>query len=343
MRVFFLALLIPLTMASCKQRKKSNDYEKTSKYPTIGTIERLDSSLDKLISPDAVIEVIGEGLTWSEGPLWIPGKKWVLCSDVAENKIYKWSEENGLEVYLEKSGFTGESTDSREQGSNGLTLDAEGNLILCQHGDRRVARMNTSLENPSSGFTTMADSYQGKRLNSPNDLTFDSQGNLYFTDPPFGLSEAMMEDPKKELSFQGVFRLSKDGLLTLLTDELSRPNGLALSPNEKTLYVANADGERAIWMAYPLNEDGTLGKGKVLYDATPLVGKEPGFPDGIKVDRHGNVWTAGPGGLWIFDASGKVLGKIKTGEWVSNCNFDEKQETIYLTADDYLMRVKLRP
>ena len=298
--------------------------------------------MDKVISTEAVIEQIGEGLVWSEGPLWLPSKRWLLCSDVKENKIHKWTEQEGLSVFLEPSGFTGTTTDSREKGSNGLTLDAEGNLVLCQHGDRRVVRYTGSFEEPSPSFTTLASQYKGQRFNSPNDLIYDSKGNLYFTDPPFGLSEAMMDDPKKELPFQGIYKYSPQGVLTLVSKIMSRPNGLALSPDEKTLYVSNADVEQAIWMTFPVLEDGLLGEGTIFHDATHLIGKEVGVPDGVKVDAQGNIFTAGPGGLWIFSPDGTVLGKIKPDAWVSNCNFDETGKVLFITADDYLLRVKLQ-
>ena len=344
--ITFLFLLI--LASSCKQSTvpKTQITEpkvitKEKQYPTVGSIERLDNALNNIIPESAVIEVLGSGMVWAEGPLWIPEKQWVLCSDVKENRIHKWTASEGFTVFLENSGFTGVETDSREKGSNGLTLDAAGNLVMCHHGDRRVAKLVSAWDQPTAKFETIADKFEGKKFNSPNDLIYDSKGNLYFTDPPFGLSEAMMDDPKKELPFQGIYKYSKDGQLTLLTKEMSRHNGLALSPDEKTLYVSNADMTQAIWMSFPVLEDGTLGKGKLFHDATPLAGKEIGVPDGVKVDKNGNVFTAGPGGLWIFNPAGKILGKIRPGEWVSNCNFDETGKTLYITADDYLMRVKL--
>lgn len=323
-------------MLSCSP---SESDEKT--YPTTGQIERLDPLLDQIISPDAEIEIIASRLTWSEGPLWIEEQQMLLFSDVVMNKIYQWTEAEGLSVYLEPSGFTGDSTDSREKGSNGLTLNQQGELVICQHGNRQIARMDADLTNPQSRFTTIVDNYQGKKFNSPNDLVFDKKGNLYFTDPPYGLSEAMMDDPKKELPFQGVFKYDTQGELTLLTKEVSRPNGLALSPDEKTLYVANSDGEKAVWYAFQIQEDSLINP-KIIYDATHLVGKEIGFPDGVKVDPQGNIFTAGPGGIWIFSPDHQLLGKIKSEFWASNCNFDADFSTLYITADDHLLRVKLK-
>jgi gluconolactonase len=310
-------------------------------YPTVGQIERLDPSIDQIIPPDAQIEVIASGLTWAEGPLWVEEHQMLLFSDVVMNKIYKWTETEGLSVYLEPSGFTGTTTDSREKGSNGLILNQQGELVLCQHGNRQIARMDAELGHPESRFTTIVDNYQGKKFNSPNDLIFDKAGNLYFTDPPYGLSEAMMDDPKKELDFQGVFKYDTQGKLTLLTKAVSRPNGLALSPDESTLYVANSDGEKAVWYTFQVQGD-SLSDPTILYDATDLVGKEIGFPDGVKVDPRGNIFTAGPGGIWIFSADHKLLGKIKSDYWASNCNFNADFSTLYITADDHLLRVKLR-
>jgi gluconolactonase len=185
------------------------------------------------------------------------------------------------------------------------------------------------------------DNYKGKKFNSPNDLVFDTAGNLYFTDPPYGLSEAMMEDPKKELNYQGIFKYDTQGNVKLLTKEVSRPNGLALSPDEQTMYVANSDGNNPVWYAFQVQEDSLINP-NIIYDATDLIGKEIGFPDGVKVDPQGNIFTAGPGGIWIFSSDHKLLGKIKSEFWASNCNFDADFSTLYITADDNLLRVKLR-
>ena len=336
--------------SSCKQTNtKTKDEPKnpkdtvatTKSYKTIGSIARIAPEINAIIPKGAKIEVLGEGMVWAEGPLWVPEKQWLLCSDVKENRIHKWSEKDGFQVYLDSSGFTGEETDSREKGSNGLTLDSDGNLVLCQHGNRQVARMKATLDAPKADFEVLADSFDSLRFNSPNDLVYKSNGDLYFTDPPFGLSEELMDDPKKELPYQGVFRLDTEGKLTLLTNQISRPNGLAFSPDEKTLYVANTDGENAAWLAFKVLEDGTLGKMEEIFNVTDLIGKEVGFPDGIKVDNNGNIYTAGPGGLWIFNSEHTLIGKIKPGEWVSNCAFNEDYSTLYITADDYLLRVNL--
>jgi len=217
-------------------------------------------------------------------------------------------------------------------------LNAAGQLVLCQHGDRRMARMVAPLSNPSSTFETIIDNFEGKRLNSPNDAVYDSKGNLYFTDPPYGL-EKQMQDPTKELYFQGVFRYGADKSMRLVTDQLSRPNGLAFSPDESKLYVANSDPEKAIWMEYTMDATGAIVEEKLFYDATNAGGK--GLPDGMKIDRQGNIWATGPGGVWVFQSDGTVLGKIKTGEATSNCAFNADQSILYMTCDDYLMRIGL--
>ena len=226
-------------------------------------------------------------------------------------------------------------------GSNGLTLDGAGHLVLCQHGDRRVARMDAPLAKPAPNFATLADRYEGKRFNSPNDLVFKSNGDLYFTDPAYGM-EKQFDDPGRELSFAGVFRRSKSGELTLLTKDMTRPNGLAFSPDEKRLYVAQSDAQAAIWRVFDVNADGTIGNSRVLFDATAMTKTEQGLPDGLKIDVEGNLFATGPGGVLIFTADGKHLGTIHTGQATSNCAFGDDGRSLYITADMYLMRVKLK-
>lgn len=305
-------------------------------YPVLGKIVREDPRLDELLPADARIEVLATGFEWSEGPVWDRKGGFLLFSDIPRNSIYKWSRERGIELYLKPSGYTGAGDYGREPGSNGLLIDGQGRLILMEHGDRRVARMD-----PGGGKATLADRYQGKRLNSPNDGTLKSNGDLYFTDPPYGLPK-QWNDPRRELDFCGVYRWS-NGALTLLTSELSRPNGIGFSPDEKTLYVANSDPQRAIWMAYPVRDDGTLGAGQVFADVTAMVSRElPGLPDGLKVDARGNLWATGPGGVHIYAPDGKRLGRIDTGEATSNVAWGDDGSTLYITADMYLCRVRTK-
>lgn len=311
-------------------------------YPTTGSIERLDPLINKLIPKDAKIEVLAEGYVWSEGPVWIPQGDFLLYSDVPTNKIYKWKAGEGASIYLDPSGYTAKETRPGESGSNGLTLDDKGRLVICQHGDRRVARMNASTDSPQPVYETLAGKYNDKRFNSPNDLVYNQKGELYFTDPPYGLVQKE-KDPKRELDFQGVYLLRKNGKVALVSKDLERPNGITLSPDEKTLYVANSHGPRPIWMSYDLKKNGLAKKGKVFFDSTEYRKKHPsrrGGNDGMKVDVEGNIWATGPGGVLVFSPKGKHLGTILTGQRTANCAFGDDGSTLYMTADMYLMRIK---
>jgi gluconolactonase len=310
--------------------------QEKSAFPTLGSIERIDPRFDQLVPRDARVERIAEGFDWSEGPVWDKNGKYLLFSDVPRNTVFKWQEGKGVIVFLNRSGYTGSVSRGGEPGSNGLLMDRQGRLVLCQHGDRRVARLETD-----GKFATLADKYMGKRLNSPNDGVFKSNGDLYFTDPPYGLL-GLNKDPAKELDFNGVYRLSaSDGALTLLTKEMSFPNGIAFSPDEKTLYVANSDPRKAIWMAFPIMEDGTIGQGRVFADVTSSVGTKKGLPDGMKVDAAGNVFATGPGGVLVFAPDGAHLGTFSTGEATANCGWGEDGSVLYITADMYIGRVRL--
>ena len=310
-------------------------------YATLGTIERLNPALDSLIAPGATMEILADGFEWTEGPVWIAQENHLLFSDIPRNSVYQWSEKDSILLYLNPSGSGEEAVDVKEPGANGLALDENGNLILCQHGDRQVARMNAPLNNPKSDYVTLVGDYEGKRLNSPNDLVFHSSGALYFTDPPYGLSKGV-DSPERELDFQGVYRFSvEDSSLTLLTDTLSRPNGIGFSPDEQTLYVANSDPERAVWIAYDVVEDGTLEGGRLFYDATKNTASEKGLPDGLVVHSSGHLFATGPGGVWVFRPDGTHLGTLKTGEATANCTFNEDESVLYITADRYLARIRL--
>jgi gluconolactonase len=328
-------LFVCLSISSCQLQDKETGEQ------TIGSIERYDAEMDQVIPGGAVIHILAHGFEWSEGPLWISEGNYLIFSDIPPNRIYKWSMEDSISIYLEPSGYTGDQPRKGEPGSNGLLLDPAGALILCQHGDRRVARMEAPLSDPQPVYITLAGLYDDKRLNSPNDACYHSNGDMYFTDPPYGL-EGNVDDPGKELDFQGVYKLSPDGSLQLLTKDLSRPNGIALSPDEKTIYVANSDPERAIWMAYDVQSDGSIANGRLFYDATDWVGKEKGLPDGLKVNNNGYLFATGPGGVWIFNPDGKHLGMIKTTQATANCAFNEEESVLYITADMYLLCVDLK-
>jgi gluconolactonase len=306
----------------------------TTNYPILGRIIREDPRLDQIIAPDARIQVLASGFEWAEGPVWLSREKAVLFSDIPNNAVMMWREGERAKVYLKPAGYTGVGEYGREPGSNGIVLDPSGRLVFCEHGDRRISVLERN-----GGKRTLVDSFEGKRLNSPNDAIYDSQGNLYFTDPPYGLPK-QWDDPRRELDFCGVFRLGSDGKLTLLTKDLTRPNGIALSPDEKTLYVAQSDPKRAIWMAYPLNQDGTVGAGRVFADVTSMAGKMRGLPDGLKVDRNGNLFATGPGGIHVYAPDGTRLGRIETGEATANVAWGDDGSTLYITADMYLCRLK---
>ncbi len=299
-------------------------------------ILRLDPRLERLVPADAVVERIADGFAWVEGPVWDRRRGELLFSDVPGNAIYRWRPREGVNLFLTPSGYTGSAPfPGKEPGANGLAIDPVGRLVLCEHGDRRIARLE-----PDGRKITLADRYQDRRLNSPNDLVFRSNGDLYFTDPPFGLPR-VFDDPGKELPFSGVFRLSATGELVLLTRELSAPNGIALSPSESTLYVSNADRDRAVWMAYPTKEDGTLGPGRILFDATALARTRPGAPDGMKVDRDGNLFAAGPGGVYVLGPDGAHLGSIDIGSATGNVAWGEDGRVLFITAGSVVYRVRL--
>ena len=302
-----------------------------------GTIEQLDPALADIISPDATVELLGQGYDWSEGPLWVESEKMLLFTDVPKNVIHKWTEEKGVEVYLTPSGLTGDGPVSKEPGANGLTLDDEGYLLLCQHGDRRVAVMNSSVSDPKPDFTTVVDNYKGKRLNSPNDLVFYNY-DIYFTDPPYGLAA----DSLKELAHQGVYKAPTEGELVLLVDSLTRPNGIAFSPDHKKMYIANSDPEKVRWYVYDMSDSGTVVSGRIFYDAQVESKTDKGMPDGLKVDSKGNIFASGPGGIWIFNPQGKVLGKVRLPDPTANCALTSDDKTLFITSDMNLLRVKLK-
>jgi len=325
---YIIILSIFVAIFSCGERQSKS---KDAKLPTIGSIEKLDPALDVIVPPNAEIEILAEGHEWSEGPVWVPALNSVLYSDIPRNSIYQWKEGAKAALWLKPSGYTGSEPRGGEGGCNGLTLDLEGRLLLAQHGDRRIARLEAKWEAPESNFMTLADKFDDKRLNSPNDIAVKSNGDIYFTDPPYGLEEGM-EDPAKEIDIQGVYRLAVDGSVTLLTDELSRPNGIAFSPDEKTLYIANSDRNQAVMMAYEVAEKGGLVNGRVLFES---------WGDGMTVDQQGIIFATGPGGVLVIAPDGTHLGTIQTTQATSNCTFGEDGSSLFITADMYLLRIRL--
>lgn len=315
----------------------------STNFPHLGEVIRLDPALGDLLAEDSPITVLSSGFLWARGPVWVPEKAhpfggYILFSDIPNNRVVRWDEGVGAKTWLQPAGYTGVADYGAEPGSNGLILDEKGQLISCEHGDRRLSVLTAK-----GGKRTLVDNYEGKRLNSPNDACLGPDGNtIYFTDPPYGLPNRW-EDPLRELDFCGVYRLAADGTLTLLTKTITRPNGLAFSPDFKTLYVAQSDPEAATWTAFPVKGDGTLGEGRLFYDATAAV-KEglPGLPDGMKVDEKGNLWATGPGGVYIFSPEAKLLGRISTGERTANCTWGNDGTVLYLTADMYLCRIQTK-
>ena len=313
---------------------------------TIGSVERLLPEMDQYVAPGAEIEILAEGFGWSEGPVWVDRLNAVIFSDVPSNKIYKWDEKDGLSVFLDPSGFTGiaprekkgslNAENRDESGSNGLVLDDNGDLTICMHGDRRIARLDDWDKNT---FSTIIGKYQGKFFNSPNDLVFAKNGDLYFTDPPYGLKKGD-QDPLKELDFNGVFKLTPPGSLSLIIEDLTRPNGIAISNDQKTLYVAISDPKDRRIMAYDITPNG-VENGRVFFNDDALGKENRGNFDGLKIHPSGTIFTTGPGGVLIITPEGKHLGTIITQEKTANCAFDSKHEYLYMTTHMYLTRIKL--
>ena len=325
-KIFLLILIISVTYHCMAQSR------------TIGQIIRIDPAFDNLISKDAKIEILADSFAWSEGPVWVKNGGFVLFSDIPNNTIFKWKEGEGLSVFLKPSGYTGRMPYSHEPGSNGLIINNKGQLVACEHGDRRISAMPLSL----GGKRTLADNYEGKRFNSPNDIVQRSTGDYYFTDPYYGLPDREKDVVSREINFTGVYRLSTDGKITLLIDNLL-PNGLAFSPDEKTLYVGQSDPDKPIIMSYPVNPDGSLGAGKLFFDASSLEKQGlKGVPDGMKVDSKGNLFTTGPGGILVISPDGKLLGRFEIPQPTANCAWGDDGSTLYITANMFLCRIKTK-
>lgn len=325
----FLPLL--LVAAACSTTKDVKN---------VASIERLDPALDAIIATDANIEVIASGYDWSEGPVWVESQKMLLFSDVPKNVVYKWTEEKGAEEYLKPSGFTGTETRSTEPGANGLLIDDQGRLVLCQHGDRQLGFMNADLSSPKAEYGVVANNFDGARFNSPNDVTQGKDNSYYFTDPPYGLGNRDESDPEKQIPFQGVFKVT-GGTVRLLVDSITRPNGIGLSPDNKYLYVASSDPAKARWYKYELGDTSVI-SGSVFYDATAETATMPGLPDGFKVDSKGNLFASGPGGVYIFNSEGKVLGKIKLEAPCANTALTPDEKWLFVTNDSLVLRVPLK-
>jgi gluconolactonase len=347
MKKYVILLLVAIWFTSCSFAQQR----------TLGEIISLDPHFYDLIDRDAKIEILADSFIWSEGPVWVKDSSFLLFSDIPRNSIFKWKDGEGISLFLKPSGYTGILPYSREPGSNGLIINNRGRLVACEHGDRRISMMPLS----RGGKRTLADNYQGKRFNSPNDIVQKSNGDYYFTDPAYGLPN-QDKDSSRETSITGVYRLAADGSVSLLIDNML-PNGLAFSPDEKILYVGQSDPQKAIVMAYTVRADGTLGSGRLFFDATPITVRADGTlgsgrlffdatpmvkqglkgaPDGMKVDQKGNLFTTGASGILVISPEGKLLGRIDTTQQTANCNWGDDGSTLYITANNYLCRIRTK-
>ncbi|NDV14936.1 SMP-30/gluconolactonase/LRE family protein [Muricauda sp. TY007] len=319
-------LLLSISLACFAQQK------------TTGNLVALDDAFYDYLDKNAKIEVLAEGFIWSEGPVWVKDGEFLLFSDAPQNTIFKWKEDEGISSFLKPSGYTGILPYGREPGSNGLIINNDGELVACEHGDRRISKMPLS----NGGKVTVADTWQGKRFNSPNDIVQASNDTYYFTDPPYGLPQ--QENSKtREIDAFGVYKIDANGKVDMVVSNLNRPNGVALSPDEKILYVNQSDPNAPYIMAYNIHQDGSLDEGRIFFDATSLI--ESGFVgslDGLKVALDGTIFSTGPSGILVITPKGKLLGRIETGQRTANCAWGDDGTVLYMTAHNYLMRIQTK-
>jgi gluconolactonase len=325
-KIAFLIALVTLTANAQKV------------YPTIGKVESYDAAFAKIVSSDAKIEVIATGIIWAEGPTWVKDGGYLLFSDAPQNTIFKWEPKEGLKTFLKPSGYTGLGRYSDEPGSNGLLINKDGELVACEHGDRRISKMKMTL----GGKVTLADNWKEQRFSSPNDICQHSNGIYFFTDPPYGLPGREGDTANRQTEAEGVYSITPAGKVTQVVSNLKRPNGVALSPDEKTLYVSQSIGDTPYINAYPVNADGTLGKGTVFFDFSKSGVSQisKAAADGLKVDAQGNIYAGAANGIVVISAKGKALGRIENGVATSNCAFGA-DGYLYMTAHNYLCRIKL--
>lgn len=333
LKVAPLVLFALFTIVSCNSSNKSEKYER------IGRLEKFDEALDEIINSGAQAEILGQGFEWSEGPLWLEESRKLIFSDVPTNTIYQWTEAEGISEYLKPSGYTDAEERGGEMGSNGLLLDLDGNLILCQHGNRQMARMRAPIGDPKPDFVAIASEFNGLKFNSPNDAVFAPNGDLYFTDPPYGLVN-QMDDETKEIDFQGVYKVDRTGKVTLISDQLTRPNGIGILADGSGLIVANSDSNLPNW--YVIRRSGDqYSEPEIFYSLEGYDKKMPGLPDGLVLDAKGNIIATGPGGVFFFSSSGKLLGKYHLPDPASNCTLSSDGSTLYITNNDKIVRLKL--
>ncbi|MGW9685323.1 SMP-30/gluconolactonase/LRE family protein [Flagellimonas sp. 2504JD1-5] len=316
-----------LLISSCKEQNKLETKSKT--FQTVGKIERLDKALDDVISSNAVIEILSTGHAWSEGPIWLKDEQKLVYTDVGHQKLYQWTEKDSVTLYLDMA-----DSDPDRPGPSALLVDPNDSLVILRYGHGEAVRMKSSINNPVRNFEVFIDQYNGIRFNNTNDATFHSNGNMIMSDPP------PVEEGRLNAA---VYSISPEGEIEVVTDTLSSPNGIAFSPDEKTVYIANADWQNAIWIAADVDENGIISNGRKFFDATGNAPKEKGHPDGLKVNRDGIIFATGPGGVYILNAEGKHLGTILNNEFNTNCVLDDKEEVLYITSGPKLMRVRLKP
>ncbi len=332
-RILYLLFILIISITACNRSKQQGS---KNRYPTIGSIKMMDAEAKDIIDEDAYIEVLDSGFVWTEGPLWVASDSMLLFSDVPANTVYKWKEGKKSEIYLKPSGYEGQKLQGKEPGSNGLILNAEGKLTLAQHGNHQIAYMDSPLNSPVPRFVTLAKTYEGKRLNSPNDVIQDREGNYYFTDPIYGLSKP--ED--QELLYTGIYKLAQDGTLSLLVDSVVAPNGLALTNDERFLLVSNSYRTKPYLYEFELGSDSIIG-GRIVYDFSSEMIDDGDVPDGLKVDKKGNIFISGPQGLWILNKEYKPIAQLVLPHAISNCWLANNDQTLYITGSDKVLRLKL--
>lgn len=337
MKKYILSFFL-LSILSCVNNINQENYSRLTR----GNVQIFDDSAKIFVNEDSRIELLADSLFLSEGPLWIERLNSLLFTQVASNKVFKWNENDGLSVYLDPSGYTGivPAEPDGLVGSNGMVLNSNGDLILAQHGDRRVAKL-IDWDNETPEFETLASGYNDKLFNSPNDLVYADNGDLYFTDPPYGFGlEKLLTSELKEQPINGVYKLTKSGEVVLLVEDILLPNGIAISNDNKTLYVNSSDVEYPIITKFDITENG-LENREIFFDGSELIKSSEGWFDGLKVHSSGNIFSTGPGGVLILTPEGKHLATIGTTSNALNCAFGNNEEYLYITAFDYLARVKL--
>lgn len=333
-----IAVVLTIVFFACRDEVKEA-YAPNEMRLTVETYVNNDAMLESF----TIAHIVAKGFIWSEGPVWVGKTRTLLVSDVPGNVIYQWSKEKGQSVYLRHAGFSDTLDHRGSDGSNGLAIDQQGQLVICQSGARRIARMKADVGSPAAAYEVLADNFQGKKFNSPNDLVIDRNNAIYFTDPVYGLPEEE-KDPAREMNYEGIYRISPDGSIKLLIDSIPRPNGITLSPDEKTLYIASSDEKRPAWYAYQLSDSGAIISGGLLLDALPLREKASikQSPDGLKTAYDGTIYSSGPEGISMISPEGKLIGMIKVKDrYTSNCTFNARKDSLYITADDIVLLLPL--